>query len=205
MEQQLLERLFRRIQMLAGRGRVTQVDDSGPVQRLQVQASALELADKRARVQEFGLTSNPPIGSDAALMALTGDRTAVMVVGTNHQGSRPRNLAPGETKLYSEDGKYVYLTASGGIVVDAKGQDVVVNNARDVTWNLSGKLTIVAPGGIDLQTPMVKSTGDMQDNYESNDKTMKEMREIYDEHDHDVANVQTGSSTVTSKHPNQQQ
>jgi len=205
MEEHLFERLFRRIQMLIGRGRVTQVDDSGPVQLLQVQASGFELADKRARVQEFGLTSNPPVGSDAALMALTGDRTAVMVVATNHQGSRPRNLAPGETKLYSEDGKYVYLTAAGGIVVDAKGQDVVVNNARDVTWNLSGKLTIVAPGGIDLQTPMVKSTGDMQDNYRSNDKTMKEMREIYDEHDHDVANVQTGSSTVTSKHPNQQQ
>jgi len=205
MEQHLFERLFRRIQMLVGRGRITQVDDSGPVQRLQVQASGFELADKRARVQEFGLTSNPPIGSDAALMAMTGDRTAVMVVGTNHQGSRPRNLAPGETKLYSEDGKYVYLTASGGIVVDANGQDVVVNNAKDVTWNLSGKLTIVAPGGIDLQTPMVKSTGDMQDNYESNDKTMKGMREIYDIHTHPVRNVASGSSTVTSDVPSQQQ
>jgi len=205
MEQHLFERLFRRIQMLVGRGRITQVDDSGPVQRLQVQASGFELADKRARVQEFGLTSNPPIGSDAALMAMTGDRTAVMVVGTNHQGSRPRNLAPGETKLYSEDGKYVYLTASGGIVVDANGQDVVVNNAKDVTWNLSGKLTIVAPAGIDLQTPMVKSTGDMQDNYESNDKTMKGMREIYDIHTHPVRNVASGSSTVTSDVPSQQQ
>lgn len=200
-----MERMFRRIQMLVGRGRVTRVDDSGPVQLLQVKASGLELADQRVRPQEFGMSSNPPLDSDAALMSVAGDRSATMVVGVNHQPSRPRNLSPGETKLYSQDGKYVYLTASGGIVVDANGQDIVVNNAKDVTWNLSGKLTIVAPGGIDLQTPMVKSTGDMQDNYETNGNTMKEMREIYDMHDHDVANVQAGSSTVTSKFPNQQQ
>ncbi|ANN70920.1 phage baseplate assembly protein V [Bordetella bronchialis] len=201
----IIERLFRRIQMLAGRGRVTQVDDSGPVQTMQVQASGLELADKRARPQEFGLTSNPPTGSDAALLALAGDRTAVMVVGVNHQPSRPRNLSPGETKLYSQDGKYVYLTASGGIVVDANGQDVVVNNAKDVTWNLSGKLKFVAPGGVEFVTPLVASTGDIQDNTGSNDKTMAGMREIYDIHTHPVRNVQSGGSTVTSDAPSQQQ
>jgi len=201
----MMQRLFRRIQMLAGRGRITQVDDSGPVQMLQVKASGLELADKRARLQEFGLTSHPPVGADAAFIALAGDRTAVSVVGTNHQGSRPRGLAEGETKLYSQDGKFVYLTAAGGIVVEAEGQDVVVNNARNVTWNLSGKLTIVAPGGIDFQTPMVKATGDMQDNYETNENTMAEMRQIYDVHTHPVKNVQSGSSTVTSDAPMQKQ
>ncbi|CAB3923971.1 hypothetical protein LMG26846_05858 [Achromobacter insuavis] len=187
--------------MMVGRGVVTAVDDSGPVQLMQVRASGLEVADRRVRPQEFGLTSNPPVGSDAALAAVSGDRSSTMVVGVNHQGSRPRGLLAGETKLYSQDGKYVYLTADGGIVVEAKGQDVVVNNANNVTWNLSGKLTIVAPGGIDLQTPMVKSTGDMQDNYESNSRTMKGMRDVFNVHQHPVKNVQAGGSTVTSDKP----
>lgn len=187
--------------MVVGRGVVTAVDDSGPVQLMQVRASGLEVADRRVRPQEFGLTSNPPVGSDAALAAVSGDRSSTMVVGVNHQGSRPRGLRAGETKLYSQDGKYVYLTADGGIVVEAKGQDVVVNNANNVTWNLSGKLTIVAPGGIDLQTPMLKSTGDMQDNYESNSRTMKGMRDVFNVHQHPVKNVQVGGSTVTSDKP----
>lgn len=202
---EMFERLFRRIQMMVGRGRVTQVDDSGPVQMLQVQASGLELADKRVRPLQFGFSSNPPVGSDAALVALSGDRSAAMVMGVNHQASRPRNLAAGESMLYSQDGKYVYLTASGGIVVEAKGQDVVVNNARDVTWNLSGKLTINAPGGVDFNTPLVKASGDVRDNAASNAQTMATMRQVFDGHDHDVKNVQAGTSTVTSEKPNQQQ
>ncbi len=196
-----MERLWRRLQMMVGRGVVTSVDDGGPVQMMQVRASGLEVADRRVRPQEFGLTSNPPPGSDAALASISGDRSSTMVVGVNHQASRPRNLKAGETKLYSEDGKYVYLTAGGGIVVDAGGQDVVVNNANNVTWNLSGKLTIVAPGGIDLQTPLVKSSGDMQDNYETNSRTMKGMRDVFNSHDHPVKNVQSGGSTVISDKP----
>jgi len=198
--EQAIERLWRRVQMMIGRGVVTSVDDEGAVQVMQVRASGLEVADKRVRPQEFGLTSNPPPGSDAALVSVSGDRSSTMVVGVNHQVSRPRGLRPGETKLYSEDGKYVYLTAGGGIVVEAEGQDVVVNNARNVTWNLSGKLTIVAPGGIDMQTPQV-STGDMQDNYETNNRTMKGMRDVFNEHHHPVKNVQPGGATVTSDKP----
>lgn len=199
--EQVIERLWRRLQMMVGRGVVTCVDDDGPVQMMQVRASGLEVADRRVRPQEFGLTSNPPVGSDAALACVSGDRSSTMVVGVNHQASRPRGLKAGETKLYSEDGKYVYLTAGGGIVVEAQGQDVVVNNANNVTWNLSGKLTIVAPGGIDLQTPMVKSTGDMQDNCESNNRTMKDMRDVFNDHHHPVKNVQSGESTVVSDKP----
>ena len=56
--------------MMIGRGVVTSVDDEGAVQVMQVRASGLEVADKRVRPQEFGLTSNPPPGSDAALVSV---------------------------------------------------------------------------------------------------------------------------------------
>ncbi len=140
-----IEVLKRRIYSLVGRGRVKLVDDSGPVQKMQLLMSGMETPDKRYRVPEFGFTSNPPIDSDAIALHISGDRSAGVVIGTNHQPSRPTGLQPGESMIYSEDGKYIYLTASGGIVVEAKGQNVVVNDAANVTCNASATLTVNAP------------------------------------------------------------
>lgn len=198
----ILERAQRAIRALVGRGRVTYVDDSKTVQKMQVTMSGLETPDNRIRVAEFGFTSNPPVGSDVVALHVAGDRSAGVVVGTNHQPSRPTGLSAGESMLYSQDGKHVYLTASGGIVVEAKGQDVVVNDARNVTWTCTGKFKVVAPGGVEFDTPLVSSTGDIQDNSSTNAATMKTMRTDYDEHEHPVPNVQSGSSTATTGTPN---
>lgn len=199
----VIERVFRRVQMLFGRGRVTMVDDSGTVQEMQVHMSDWETTDGKVRLVEFGLASNPPVGSDALVAHIAGDRGAGAVFATNHQLSRPKGLAPGETMLYSQDGKSVYITASGGFVVEAKGQNVVVNDAADVTCNCSGVYKVVAPGGVIFDTPLVASTGDIQDNSGSQPRTMATMRSIYDGHNHNVKNVQGGSSTVVSEAPNQ--
>ena len=209
MDDALFERLVRRVQMMFGRARISYVDDSGPVQKVQVRVSALETSDNRLRLAEFGFSSNPPIDSDALFLGISGDRSAVAAIATNHQPSRPRGLLSGESMLYSQDGKSVYMTAAGGIVVEAKGQDVVVNDARNVVWNCSGDFTqnvggkykVVAAGGIEFDTALVAATGDVQDNNGTNEATMKTMRTDYDEHGHPVVNVQTGGSTIISGTP----
>jgi phage baseplate assembly protein V len=134
-----------RVRAIIGRGRVKFVDDSGSVQKMQVLMNGIETSDNRYRVPEFGFTSNPPVDSDVIAVHVAGDRSAGAVLGTNHQPSRPTGLQSGETMLYSQDGKSIYLTASGGIVVEAKGQNVVINDASNVTCNASGTLTINAP------------------------------------------------------------
>lgn len=197
----LMERVFRRVQMMFGRGRVTLVDDSGTVQIMQLHMSDIETPNNRVRLAEFGFTSNPPIGSDALALHIAGDRGSGAVFATNHQPSRPKGLAAGETMLYSQDGKSVYITASGGIVVEAKGQNVTVNNAANVTCNCSGVYKVVAPGGVQFVTPMVSSTGDIQDNSGTQPRTMATMRSIYDSHTH--GGVQPGSGTTAI--PNQQE
>ncbi|WP_423236877.1 phage baseplate assembly protein domain-containing protein [Burkholderia cenocepacia] len=57
--------------------------------------NGLEVPAGRYRVPEFGFSSNPPIGSDALALHVAGDRSAGAVVGTNHQGSRPRGARAG--------------------------------------------------------------------------------------------------------------
>lgn len=138
-------RMKRNVAAIVGRGRVKFVNDGGAVQILQVQLNGLETPDNRYRVAEFGFTSNPPIDSDAIALHVAGDRSAGVVLGTNHQASRPTDLPAGATMIYSEDGKSVYLTADDGIIIEAKGQNVVVNDAANVTCNASGTLTINAP------------------------------------------------------------
>jgi phage baseplate assembly protein V len=140
-----IERIFMRLRGLFGRGRATYVDDSGPIQKMQVRMSGLSVPDNRFRMADFGFTSNPPIGSDVYALHIAGDIGAGAVVATNHQQSRPRGLAAGESMLYSEDGKQVYLTADGGIVVEAKGQNVVVKDAANVTATASGTFTVNCP------------------------------------------------------------
>lgn len=201
----MFERITHRVLLALSRALVTVVRDAGGIQVMQVQMSASEIRDGLPRFAEFGFSSNPPEGSDAVVAFIGGDRSKGIVIGTGHQPSRPKGLKPGESILHSEDGKSVYLTADGGIVVEAKGQPVVVNDASDVTWNCSGKFKLIAPGGVEFDTPLVKSTGDMQDNFESNPHTLADMREISNEHTHPVKGVQSGSSNVTSDPPNQQQ
>lgn len=150
---------YSRVQSQITRGRISYVDDSGVVQEVQVKMNALDLPSYRYRVPEFGLTSNPPTGSDAIVAHVAGDRTTGVVLGTNHQPSRPTGLQPGETMLYSQDGKSVYITAAGGIVVEAKGQPVTINDASNVTVNCSGIFKVVAPGGVQFQTPTMTVSG----------------------------------------------
>ncbi|WNC90963.1 phage baseplate assembly protein V [Paraburkholderia sp. FT54] len=191
----ILERTARRVLLSLARALVTTVNDAGGFQRVQVKLNALETADNTPRPVEFGLTSNPPVGSDAFVVFLGGDRSNGVILGTVHQPSRPKNLASGETMLYSQDGKYVYLTASGGIVVEAKGQAVTVNDATTVTINAST--------GVVMNTPLLKVSGDIIDNAATNPHTMAEMRTIYNGHNHQVPNVQLGGPGTTTNPPSQ--
>lgn len=188
MSDELIERVFRRVQMLFGRGRVALIDDSGPVQQLQMTTNHGKTLDDRLRVTEFGFSSMPPIGSEVLAAHMSGDRTAGVVISTNHQPSRPRGLSYGESMLYSEDGKQIYLTASGGIVVEAKGQDVTVNNATNVTINASTEIR--------MNTPIVKVSGDILDNCDTNTRTIAAMRGIYDSHRHGGITPGSASSST---------
>ncbi|MDE2104747.1 MAG: phage baseplate assembly protein [Patescibacteria group bacterium] len=184
------DRVRRAIQLLVGRGRVTAVRDDGAVQLVQVKLSYAEVRDNTPRVAEFGFASNPPEGSDAVLVFAAGDRSKGVVVATGHQGSRPKNLAPGESMLYSQDGKYIHVTASGGIVIEAKGQDVVVNDAGTVTLN--------AATAVVMNTPLLKVSGDIQDNFATNTRTVAGMRTVYDAHVHpDPQGGDTGAPTTS--------
>ena len=99
-----------RILNLLRLGRVTALDDSGPVQRLQVTEAGPgpdgtpAVIDNVPMLGLFGLASSPPLKSDILVLRLFGGRTLSIAVATNHQPSRLRGLQAGDAALYDERG-----------------------------------------------------------------------------------------------------
>ncbi|MCU8822766.1 phage baseplate assembly protein domain-containing protein [Klebsiella quasipneumoniae] len=182
-----------RIASLIGIGRITAMNDSGATQSVQYQ-TPLEVASAH-RLAEFGFSSGLPAGTDVVLAFLGGDRSSPVVIATNHQGYRHSDLNPGETVMYNQWGLYIQLTEAG-ISIDAKGKDVTVNNAKN--------LTATATEQVKLITPKLLVTGDVVDNCETNNKTLKQLRDTYNTHDHEVEGVEHGNDSVTSEKPGEQ-
>lgn len=176
-----MESLFNRIRAAIGRGRVGTVKDGGPVQLIQVDTGPrlngqpLTVHDDIPRLAEFGFSSHPPADADVALLCLNGERSNAMIIATGHQASRPTGLAIGDSILYDLRGHYVWLTPAG-IIVEAKGNDVTVNNATNITINASTKVRLV--------TPRLEVTGDVIDHCDSQTATLKDLRDAYDAHKH---------------------
>ncbi|ATW33147.1 MULTISPECIES: phage baseplate assembly protein domain-containing protein [Candidatus Williamhamiltonella] len=185
--------LLRRVQMALSIGRVTATSDSGPIQKLQVQ-TPLEVRGDTPRMSDFGFSSGLPVGTDVVIAFLGGDRSSGVIIASNHQSHRQSGLKPGETVIYSQWGQLVKLTETG-ITIDADGQPVDVVNSTVVT--------ITASEEVLAKTPVLKCTGDIIDNCESNTATLKQLREAYNDHDHQVKNVQGGHRTIDSAKPSQ--
>lgn len=184
----LLDRVYRRIVMLVGRGRLTSINDAGVVQLVQIKLGADEVRDGMPRLAEYGFTSNPPAGTDAVATFLAGDRSNGVVIATGNQVYRLVGLASGDVAIYDSRGQSVWLTPSG-IVVNGGGLPMKITNTTQVR----------------METALLEVTGDIQDNCDAQTRTMATMRSIYDGHTHTVPNIQGGSSTATTNTPTQQE
>lgn len=113
-------------------GTLGPVDDSGPVQTAQINVGYMETQDARPVVGLFGLATNAPTGCDLVVAYPGGDRSRGVVLGVNHQRSRPRGQAPGETTLFNNFGMTVYCSKDG-IVIQSGGKPIVINGDVHVT------------------------------------------------------------------------
>lgn len=190
---QNLKRAAVRIAGILGIGRVTSQKDNGEIQQAQYQ-TPLEVASA-PRMADFGFSSALPVGTDVVIAFIGGDRSSPVIIASNHQGYRRTGLNEGETAIYNQWAMEVLLTEKG-VFIDAKGKDVEVNNATNVTINASE--------GILANTPVLKCTGDIIDNCESNTRTLKELRDAHNDHDHVVKNVQKGNDDATSEKTEEQ-
>ncbi len=189
-----VERVYRRLMGMVNRGRVKLVDDSGAVQKLQVDlgptaadGSSLGLKDQLPHMVGYGDISNPPPGTHVVVLCLGDGRTDGVAIASNDQAGRYKNAAPGERGIINQlTGAYILLGASQ-ITIHAAGQDVVVNGAATATLNASV--------GVQVNAPWLKVSGDVIDTSGTNAVTLKQLRDDYNAHHHPP------SATDPTDHP----
>jgi phage baseplate assembly protein V len=169
---------FRAVLNALGLGRVTLINDSGPAQVAQVRGNELELRHIPV-AGLYGLASHPLPGADVVVVYLGGDRGKGVVIATADRRYRLRNLAPGETALYTDEGDVVKL--SRGRVVEVVAGTELRITAPLVT--ISGDLRVV---------------GDITDQ-DGAHGTLGALRTAYDAHRHPGVEPGGGSTDVTDQ------
>jgi len=151
MSSNALRLLWRRILLVIGRGRIALVDDSLPAQTVQVRLGKDEVKDGIPRAGEYGFVSHPPSGTDAIVIFVAGERTNGVVIATNNQTFRLRNLATGEVAIHDDKGRFVLLGAAG-IHVQGNADPILAETTGTITANAGGDIAATSSGGaINLQ------------------------------------------------------
>ena len=137
--------------------RITATDDSGSVHTVQTRVTTTnEPLDGVPVAQLFGLSGHAPAGSDAVAIFVRGNRSSPIIVATNHQGIRPRNLKSGEVCLYNAEDSTIVLSQGHTIKITGTTITIAAAAGGKSTVNLTGDIhatgtitadTINAPHG----------------------------------------------------------
>lgn len=104
-----IENIKNRVMMAIARGVVKGISDGGKRQTVQVELLKDELRDNVERMQNYGLTSHPHPGGDAAVVFLAGNREQGIVLAFENRQYRVVGLQQGEVCLYDDLGNRVSL------------------------------------------------------------------------------------------------
>jgi len=134
------------------RARVSRVDDSGDVQRVQIHEHGVPLDVDH--LLPFGFACHPPKESRGIVASVGGSFEHLVALCLSLARHRPRDLAEGDATVYDAHGHRIDLDADG-VAVNC---DTTVDGAVDATGykcgvgftGVSGVVSIPTPGGTAL-------------------------------------------------------
>jgi phage gp45-like len=147
-----IERLYHRVLAVIGRGKIQLVNDTGPIQTMQIVLNLRETLDGCPRLAEYGFSSFPQDGASAVLAFMGGDRNNGVVIATGDTRYRV-TLQKGECVIHDDQQQVVHI-AHGGIVVDTgpTGNPITLNTSGSVNINASGSVNVNATGNAVIAT-----------------------------------------------------
>lgn len=146
-----------------------------------------------------GVIMNPVVGDIGMLAVCDKDTTLV-------RANRKQEI-PGSARKHSKsDGIYLGGLINANPTQYVEFADSAINIVSPNQVNVTAPTAVVtASQGVTVDTPTahftgnVTADGDITDNSGTQSASLKALRDAYDSHTHDVAGVESGSSTVTSK------
>lgn len=166
--------LKRRVMLMVGRAIITAIDDSKDIQQLQLKIYADEVKDEVEHFQEFGFRSHPPIGSEAIIFALGGNREHGVVIGTEHRPSHAGIpvLDEGDCVVYNKNGKYIHIVGDNiDVFLDKlsirNDNEEMVKTLSDFMQEVIDSLNITAIGPQPLTPETRELLQDVKDRFDT--------------------------------------
>ncbi|HDV7153908.1 TPA: phage baseplate protein [Yersinia enterocolitica] len=140
-----------------------------------------------------------PVAGDIGLIAVSDVDISVA------RAARKESV-PGSMRTHSQsDAIYFGGVLNGQPTQFIEFADGAINITSPNPVNITcSKATVIAPEGVEMETPLlhvsgnITADGNITDNAGTQAASLKELRDKYNTHDHDVVNVQGGTSTITS-------
>lgn len=206
-----LGRLQQRVMLMVSRATLKQTNDGTKMQASQIGVLDEETRDDVERFQNYGFTSHPHAGAEAAVVFAGGNRDHGMILAVDDRRYRVKGLAQGEVAIYTDEGDKIVLKR--GKVVEITTNTLRVNaatkveinsptvemNGQNFTANMSVSANLNAPQS--NASGAVTAQGNITSQAQVSDVngSMQEMRDTYNTHKH--TGVQTGGGTTGN--PNQ--
>lgn len=168
-----------RIKLLVGRGTLKFVQDSGNRQLVQFTGLKGETKDEVERVQNYGVSSNPPAGSRVVFISIGGNRDHPVAIAIDKSAARVKDLKPGEVSVYTDEGDQIVLKR--GNKIEIKTKNLIITASEKVT----------------IDTPQMECTGEIIDRSNADGISMSQMRSTYDTHTHNETNSVTNQPNQT--------
>lgn len=133
------------------RARVTNVDDSGTQQKVDLIGLASEKPKKVVRVQPHGFSSYPIDDAEGVMIQMSGRSGRTLFLGGEHKDKRPKNLPKGGACIYDADGNVVrvvsddlQITHKTKIVMGVGDTQIIITEDKIV---LKGNVYLGEDGG----------------------------------------------------------
>lgn len=148
--QHQIDRLYRKFLMMVTPVQVNTTDDTGLIHQAQIGVSKTpEILDNVPVTHYYGFHCNIPPQTDAIAIFGQGWRANPVIVGHNHQPSRPKNYDPGEVALYSMFGSTIKLDKNNQLNATSKTAQHTTDQGYTISSTNAG-VTVNAKGNVQL-------------------------------------------------------
>jgi phage baseplate assembly protein V len=128
--------VLRRLLGIVRRARVSLVDDTQPMQEVQITALADDVLFSE-RFQSYGFTGVPLLGAEAIVLFVGAARNHPVVVAVDDRRYRMANLQPGEVAIYTDQGDYVVIRRGGAMELKAAAGVTITSPSVHLTGSLT--------------------------------------------------------------------
>lgn len=139
----LLAPFARRLRLMIGRAVVTAINDTGPIQVVQVKLLDGEVREGVENLHQYGFVSNTPGQREGLYFSVGADRDHGVMVCVGSRTYRLKALRTGEVAIHDDLDQKVHLTREGIVIytplkcrVDA--QDIELHASHSYSWDVHG-------------------------------------------------------------------